>query len=212
LESRVAAGDEIHPDIMLEARLMAKKCREDAADMQGAVIPTEDSAPPPPAEKPRRVHRSQADVENTHCSYCGQLGHRQGGCPSAAQDALDEMLGIVPVTRSAELVGTERQLHHVRAHLKYVWTDQRTQTYEEKRPRARQTLGLSGHDICRMSALQMVDFGFSAGILNDLQGSACPNPKCEVQAVYDRKTGVLGAMMASENAHTVGQRTACYSL
>jgi hypothetical protein len=74
----------------------------------------------------------------------------------AAADAKDEMVGLVPVTRSAELVGVEKRLHEVRAHLKYVWTDQRTVVYDEKRPRAQQDNALTGHQICRMSVLDMV--------------------------------------------------------
>ena len=171
LQRRVAAGEHVHPDVLREAQLMDQKCREDAAASESVVSGMSASAPPAKADKRRRVHRSQADVENTHCSYCGQLGHRKPGCPRAEQDALDEMLGIVPVTRSAELVGTERQLHQVRAHLKYTWTDQRTETYEGKRPRARQGLSVSGHEICRMSALDMVNLGLAGGILTDLQGN-----------------------------------------
>ena len=68
-------------------------------------------------------------------------------------------MGLVPVTRSAQLVGVEKRLHEVRAHLKYVWTDQRTSVYDEKRPRAQQDNSLTGHQICRMSVFDMVHSG-----------------------------------------------------
>jgi hypothetical protein len=61
-----------------------------------------------------------------------------------------------------------------------------------------------------MTVLQIVDMGLSAGILTDLHGSVCPNPKCELQAVFERQDGILGVLSASEIAHDVSVRTVCY--
>ena len=212
LQRKAAEGQIIHPDVLQSAKLMVQKCREDAAasDRVGSAIAK--WAEPENACKKRRLHRSKASVENTHCRYCGQMGHRIPSCPRAEQDALEAILDLKPVKRNAELVGTERQLHQIRQHLKYTWTDQRTETYNNKTRRCRHVLDVSGHDISRMSALDMVNFGLATGILVDQAGTACSNPNCEqlAQPGAQKNPGILGSLLASDTAHTVLRSTACY--
>eukprot|EP00973_Karenia_brevis_P052326 7271561-Karenia_brevis.AAC.1 len=71
---------------------------------------------------------------------------------------------------------------------------------------------LSGHQIFRMSALQMVDWALGEELLADLKDGECANPKCEQQA-HGKGAGrrkQLGALRAREDVHEVEVRTACY--
>ena len=85
--------------------------------------------------------------------------------------------------KSAEVEGVERRLHKVRAHLKYTWADQRTEEYDQKKPRKVRGASMTGHEICRMSALDAVNLGSRRGFLRQLKGAPCENPKCDEHPV-----------------------------
>ena len=169
VKSLVAAGELVHPDIVKMRRLQGDKVREQQAEDRSGPAP--DSGAKrlvAQRERPRRVHRSTASVQNTHCKLCGEVGHRMNTCPRA--QAASEL----PVVQTAAgLVGKEKQLAQVVARLKYTWIEQRSCAYEERKPRAQEAQCVSGHQLARMSAKEMCEFAAQCRLLQDAQGEPC---------------------------------------
>ena len=77
-------------------------------------------------KRPRRQHRSVADIENHHCGFCGRYGHKQPSCPKANALLDAQASGKAVVHRTKELTGKDRQLAALVQKLKYetrTWTE-----------------------------------------------------------------------------------------
>lgn len=210
VEQLVAAGEAVHPDIIkmrkLQGAVIRQQQEEDQACGHGLTM---DHKPLSQDQKPRRLHRSRAQIENTHCSLCGGIGHRSSTCPQAQKKMQEGALQTLP--GALDLHGPQKQLHQVVARLKYTWLEQRTSVYEERKPRAQEAQCISGHEICRLSAQDMCAFAKQCRLLDDAQGSACQNPKCaedgkKWEAFSDK--GILGPLRARSDVHEVVLKTA----
>jgi hypothetical protein len=218
IDDKVAAGEPVHKDVVKEAALAVLKLTQDQAEDERVdqpksvtVLAPLSDRPEPEKKRPRRMHRSLAQVENHHCGYCGLLGHyAKQNCPLAEREAAMENMGLLPYVRSAELVGVDRELARVRQKLKYTWTDQRTDVYNAKKPRAQSELSMSGHRLCRMTANDAVSYALVEELVVDLEGKPCRNPKCASQKKGWSDVSELGSCVASSEKHHVGVRTACY--
>jgi len=168
----VAAGGHVHPEVMQLRTMAAEKA---ASDMQNAgsweSSPwTQPMVPAITVEKPRRRHRSTATLENTHCSYCGEVGHHANGCAKAKEDLRAQALGTLAVPKTRDLVGEEKKIVQIIAHLKYTWIEQRSEACDQLKPRAQETHSVTGHQLCRMSARDVAEFSLQCG--------PCQNPAC----------------------------------
>ena len=212
MQERLEGGEEIHKKIVLLRELQAQKTLQDQADdlqdsLQDSLVPGVLTSSGPAPKKPRREHRSTAKLENTHCSYCGELGHRlgqSGGCPKAKLDAEQQSLGVLPVPRASELVGVEKRLAEVVANLKYTWVEQRSAHYDSKDKRVRQKHSVSGHELARMSAFAMAEYGTLCGVLEDMYGCKCPAEKC------NKPKRVLGRLEGRRDVFHITWLSACY--
>ena len=125
VSEQVAAGQFVHPHIVKMHQLQVAV---DADRRDGNVsASTGGTQILPHAVPPKREHRSTSSSQNTHCAYCGEIGHRMKRCPKVVQALHDQETGVTVMTAAAELTGKEKQLAELVAHLKYTWTEQRTQ-------------------------------------------------------------------------------------
>ena len=127
-------------------------------------------------QKPRREHKSTASLENHHCGFCGEIGHKQKGCPKATALLRAQAAGEVFVPCIGDLTGEDRQLAQLVAKMKYNWPEQPSAVYEGRQRRAREEQIVIGHQLCRMSAKDMCEFGQECELLLTVEGATCPNP------------------------------------
>lgn len=108
-------------------------------------------------------------------------GHKMPTCPQLRRDLEEEASGVLDAPRCTDLVGVDKQIAEVTAHMKYTWPEQRSAYYDAKDKRVRQEQDICGHDLVRMSAFDMAKYGRSCGVLDDLAGAGCDNPNCREQ-------------------------------
>ena len=116
----VARGEDVHPEVLKLRTLQAEKVLRDGPEQQVGIA-LADSQLPLRSQPKRREHRSQATLENTHCRYCGEVGHRIHGCEKAKSDIDLQALGLQAVPRAADLEGEDKRIAQIVAHLKYTW-------------------------------------------------------------------------------------------
>ena len=171
-------GGTVHKDIVKMRSLKAKIALRDAeAEDEG--IPAWAAAVPAgvvaPQASQRPSHKSRAVVMLQHCKYCGDPNHKMRKCPKAQRDAMDG--AIVRPTGVVDKL--QKQLWRVTAHLKYTWVHDRTDAYNDKKEkRCRAPVVRSGDELARMTVRDFCHFLFEDGLLVDLQGQPCTNPKC----------------------------------
>ena len=216
VDASVAQGERVHRVIVKMRTLAAEKARREREDDTAGLACLSDARSSSQAvapAKPRRVLRSTATVANKHCKICGEIGHRQDGCPVALRELEQQARDGLPAPRTSDLYGLDKRLAKVVAHLKYTWVEQRTGVYDARKPRAQERQCVSGHQLCRMSASDMCDFSWQCGLLNDLAGASCKSPKC---AEYAEKfgsfssSGTLGPLRARVDVYEVTKSTSCY--
>jgi len=216
MDSRIAAGETVHPVEVKMRKLQAEKVRRDQQRDQDDGVPRLTPSDALVEYRPStRVHRSTATVANKHCRFCGQVGHRQDGCAKAREQLALQQQGDLDAPRVADLDGLDKKLAQVVAHLKYTWLEQRTRDYDARRPRAQESQCVSGHQLCRMTAWDMCQFSLQCDFLSDLEEPReCTNPKC---ADYAEKWGTgwskcgpntLGPLRARTDVFEVSQGSA----
>ena len=127
--------------------------------------------------KPKnRVRRSAATVANKHCRFCGEVRHRQDGCPKAKEQLAQKLAGQLPVPRTGDLEGLDKRMAQVVAHLKYTWVEQRTAKYDARVPRAQEKQCVSGHQLCRMTTLDICEYSLQCGFLGESYKRPLPKP------------------------------------
>ena len=119
-------------------------------------------------KRPRRQHRSVADIENHHGGFCGMYDHKQTACPKAKALLDAQASGKAVVHRTKELTGKDRQLAAFVQKLRYTWPEQRNDIYEAREPRARERQVVTGHQLCRMTAKEVVSMKSECGLLDPL--------------------------------------------
>lgn len=213
VDALVARGEHVHPEVMKLRTLQAEKATRDGLGPHS--VAWADSALPVRDRPQARAHRSQAYLENTHCSYCGEVGHRLPGCRKAKEDMDAQALGVQAIPQAADLPAEEKRIARIIAHLKYTWPHQRTAVYEGLKPRAQEQQAVTGHILCRMSAKDMCKFGVEWGLLDDLQGTPCTNTRCQPDAMANAAGGggfaegnVLGQLCAKGDCYKVTTNSA----
>ena len=207
MDESIKEGQTFPKDAVKLAKLRAEKAQRDGDEdlrdeANTSVVQVADKAP-------RRPHRSTAQVENAHCKYCGIRGHKMPTCPKLRDDLEQEALGDLGAPQCTELVGVDKQIAALTAHMKYTWPEQRSAYYDAKGKRVRLEQDICGHDIVRMNAFEMARFAQSCGVLDDLKGTRCDNPKCREQRSKHPKIGTsdgqgssrLGPLTGREDTH-----------
>ena len=125
----------------------------------------------------RRQTASRAVVHLSHCSVCGSSDHRAPTCPqrNAPSDADQRK------AKDAALEKNRRKARLV-ARLKYTPVHQRSTNYSIKsRQRSRATLSTDFLTFARMRPMELALALMEDGLLQNLEGTQCTNPKCGEQ-------------------------------
>ena len=164
-EASLEAGESMSKDIVKMRRLAVEVADARAAAPPVAIAGDDQLAPgcSTPPHKQKREHRSRALVSLHHCGVCGKIGHKTPTCPAALDQALSTE--AVAATRDIVVLGKEKRLAKVVAHLKYVWPEQRTAEYEARPTKAsRGVTELSLVAMARMSVHSLCGMALEAGL------------------------------------------------
>ena len=173
----LACGEDVHKDIVRMRSLRADIVVAQTAAEETDGVPSWSSAIPTALvqSKPRAPHKSKALTLLTHCRYCGLMGHKTPTCPKALEDAADPL----KVRPTGVIQPLQKKLWRTTAHLKYTWIQNRTAEYENKAAkRVRGEVVRSGDELTRMTVRQFCLTLFEDGLLLNLEGMPCTDPRC----------------------------------
>lgn len=167
--------DHEHREVKLLRRLNADHAVAvlDELGEAGPIVgePIEEETAGPPRKK--RKTRSKARVEIHHCFYCGGADHNAKGCPKRpdlpARRARRRGIAFVSNMRLAQVV----------SRLKYTPVRQRSKEYDGRpRQMSRAPMRTSFLRLARAPPALLGWMCVQDGLLCDLEGQPCPNPRC----------------------------------
>ena len=104
VDALVAQGVNVHKDVVKMRKLQVEKVLRDQKELQ----PIPDSQFVLARRPFRRSHHSVALLQNSHCRYCGEVGHRADGCLKAREAAWET--DTVVVADAPPLTGNDKAL------------------------------------------------------------------------------------------------------
>ncbi|CAE8723826.1 unnamed protein product [Polarella glacialis] len=183
-----------HPDVRKLRALQVAEAEavlaEEAGSQQAEVQGQQAVAVP---KKPPRRRPSRALVQLSHCLQCGDSGHKAPTCPHQSVPA-PAATAVVLQTR------LEKRKASLVAHLKYVSIHQRSVEYEERpAKRARAEVARGFQEMDRMTPRELTEAMLGDGLLADLTGAPCRNPRCDDLRKGYSANPVLGRLCSSKS-------------
>ncbi|CAE7482185.1 MCM7 [Symbiodinium sp. CCMP2592] len=154
----------------------------------------------------QRQTASRAVVHLSHCSICGSCDHRAPTCPqrTAPSDADQRK------AKDAALEKNRRKARLV-ARLKYTALHQRSTDYINKsRQRSRATLSRDFLTFARMSPMELALALIEDGLLQNLEGTSCTNPKCGEQKGFGGESTLGPLRQGQKNEPNMTRRAVHY--
>lgn len=195
-----------HPQVQLLRQLQADQAVA-VLDTLGEVVAVDEEDVPeaPPADsrsKKRRKTRSRVVVEIHQCLYCGATDHNQRQCPNKPE------AHRMPNKRAVQIAHVQnKRIAKLVSRIKYTMVRQRSKQYDARaRQLSRVRMRTSWLRLARAQPKTMSWMCIQDGLLCDLSGCPCPNPKCGESKQQgfsgEAKLGRLVVGSASRSSHS----------
>ena len=200
------ASQSYHPAVRQLHDINLGRARALLSRPEGAIVaaPAAPSKPQPKSRASRAMVASKARKFTKNCLLCGKHGCVTSKCPLRTRlDFLEQE--HKKLVGQEQLSPEEKRRRKLIAHLKYVNIKQRSREYEERSRSARVPVARSFSRLHRASPGVLVGMLTEDGLLQNLSGMRCVNPRCKAIGATGfslADDGVLGALRcASKNVH-----------